>query len=52
MRALLRSQEYALTSPLYLLTNGPAAGRVRDFVDFALSPAGQAIVNRYSAPIR
>jgi phosphate transport system substrate-binding protein len=52
LRALLSSQEYALTQPMYLITNGPASGPVREFIDFTLSPAGQAIVNRYSAPIR
>lgn len=52
LRAALRSQEYALTNPLYLVTDGQVGARVREFVDFALSPAGQAIVNRYSAPIR
>lgn len=52
LRSLLRSQEYALTQPLFLITSGQATGAVRQFIDFALSPAGQAIVNRYSAPIR
>ena len=52
LRAALRSQEYALTQPMYLITNGQATGRVRQFLDFALSPAGQAIVSRYAAPIR
>jgi phosphate transport system substrate-binding protein len=48
----LRNQQYALTQPLYLISNGPATGRVREFIDFVLSPAGQAIVARYHAPIR
>ena len=48
----LRSQEYALIQPFYLLTNGPASGWVRQFIDFVLSPAGQTIVSHYSAPIR
>ena len=52
LRAALRSQEYALTNPLYLVSNGQPSGRVSEFLDFALSPAGQAIVNHYSAPIR
>ena len=51
-RAVLRSQEYALTDPLYLISNGQPSGRIRQFIDFVLSPAGQAIVNRYDAPIR
>lgn len=52
LRANLRSQEYALTQPMYLITNGQPSGWVRRFLDFALSPAGQAIVSRYAAPIR
>lgn len=52
LRASLRSQEYALTQPMYLITNGQPSGAVRRFLDFALSPAGQAIVSRYAAPIR
>jgi phosphate transport system substrate-binding protein len=52
LRASLRSQEYPLTQPLYLITYGHATGAVRQFIDFALSPAGQAIVNRYGARIR
>jgi phosphate transport system substrate-binding protein len=51
-RAVLRSQEYALTEPLYLISYGQPSGRIRQFIDFALSPAGQAIVNRYDAAIR
>ncbi len=51
-RDAIDSQEYALTQPLYLITNGAPAGRVRQFIDFVLSPAGQAIVARYHAPIR
>jgi phosphate transport system substrate-binding protein len=51
-RASVRSQEYALTQPLYLISNGQPTGRIRQFIDFVLSPAGQAIVARYHAPIR
>ena len=51
-REAIASQEYALTQPLYLITNGAPVGRIRQFIDFVLSPAGQAIVARYHAPIR
>lgn len=51
-RAAIAEQRYALTQPLYLITNGAPTGRVRQFIDFVLSPAGQAIVARYHAPIR
>jgi phosphate transport system substrate-binding protein len=50
--ATLRSQQYALTQPLYLVSAGPPTGVVRDFLDFALSPTGQGIVGRYHAAIR
>jgi len=38
---------YALSRPLYLVTRGPAEGAARGFVEFCLSPAGQAIVAKY-----
>lgn len=41
------SQQYPLTEPLYLISNGQPTGVIRQFIDFALSPAGQAIVNRH-----
>lgn len=51
-RAALAAQQYVLTQPLYLITRGAPTGRVRQFIDFVLSPAGQAIVAQYHAPIR
>lgn len=51
-RATIAEQQYVLTQPLYLITSGRPTGRVRQFIDFVLSPAGQAIVARYHAPIR
>lgn len=51
-RASLAAQQYVLTQPLYLITRGAPSGRVRQFIDFALSPAGQAIVAQFHAPIR
>jgi phosphate transport system substrate-binding protein len=48
----LAEQRYALIQPLYLITRGAPAGWTRRFIDFALSPAGQAIIARYHAPIR
>lgn len=51
--AALDSEEpYFLTRPLFLVTNGEPSGRSRQFVDFALGPAGQAIVDRYHTRIR
>lgn len=48
----LREQRYPLTQPLYLITQGPPTGWLRQFLDFTLSPAGQTIVGRYHVPIR
>jgi phosphate transport system substrate-binding protein len=48
----IRSQSYPLVQPLYLVSRGETRGVVRQFVDFVLSPAGQAIVARYHVPVR
>jgi len=48
----LQSQSYFLIQPLYLVSNGPPRDAVKQFIDFTLSPAGQAIVSRYHYPIR
>lgn len=49
---MVENQEYALVQPLYLVSKSAPRGLVREFVDFALSPAGQAIVARYHVPVR
>lgn len=51
-RDAIAAQQYVLTQPLYLITRGAPTGWVRQFIDFVLSPAGQAIVAQYHAPIR
>jgi phosphate transport system substrate-binding protein len=48
----LREQRYPLTQPLYLISQGPPTGWMRQFLDFVLSPAGQTIVGRFHVPIR
>jgi phosphate transport system substrate-binding protein len=48
----LRSQQYPLIQPLYLISRGQTRGWVRQFVDFVLSPAGQATMARYHLPVR
>ena len=48
----LVAQRYPLTQPLYFVTRGAPGGQVRRFIDFVLSPAGQAIIGQYHAPIR
>ncbi len=48
----LSNQSYFLMQPLYLLSMETPRGRVRQFVDFVLGPAGQQIIARYHAPVR
>lgn len=38
------SGKYPISRELYLYTNGAPEGEIKKFVDFALSPAGQAVV--------
>jgi len=42
----IQSGGYPLTRPLYLLTGQEPAGEVKSFIEFALSPAGQAVVEQ------
>ncbi len=48
----LKEQTYPLIQPLFLIAAAEPQGRVRQFLDFALSPAGQQIVTQFGAPIR
>lgn len=48
----IKEQTYALIQPLYLITADAPQGRISQFIDFVVSPAGQQIVARYDAPIR
>jgi phosphate transport system substrate-binding protein len=48
----IREGGYGLTQPLLLLSRGEPQGAVRAFVDFTLSSAGQAIVERHHVRIR
>jgi phosphate transport system substrate-binding protein len=48
----LKEQNYGLTQPLFLISRGEPQGQVRAFIDFVLSPSGQAIVERYHARVR
>ncbi len=38
------SGEYPMTRPLYLITDGPPEGQLKDFIDYVLSDEGQAIL--------
>lgn len=42
----VKNGEYPLTRPLYQYLNGVPTGALRQFIEFELSPAGQAIVER------
>jgi phosphate transport system substrate-binding protein len=50
--AAVRSGEYRLGRALYLYAAQPATPEVEAFIDFVLSPAGQAIVRQRLAPVR
>jgi phosphate transport system substrate-binding protein len=42
----VRSGKYALSRPLFMYTRGKPAGEAKEFIDFCLSQAGQAIVTQ------
>lgn len=39
--------EYPMSRPLYLVTDGPAQGRAKEFIDFVLSTEGQQLVTKH-----
>ncbi|MGH4003392.1 MAG: substrate-binding domain-containing protein, partial [Pseudonocardiaceae bacterium] len=41
------SGRYPMSRPLYLVTDGPAAGRAKEFIDYVLSPQGQQLLTRH-----
>ncbi len=42
----VKSGKYALSRPLFMYTRGKPTGEAKEFIDFCLSPAGQAIVTQ------
>jgi phosphate transport system substrate-binding protein len=50
--ATVQSGAYPLTRPLYLLTGQEPTGEVKAFIEFALSPAGQAVVEQRYGRLR
>jgi len=50
--ATVQSGAYPLTRPLYLLTGQEPTGGVKAFIEFALSPAGQAVVEQRYGRLR
>lgn len=50
--AEIRSGAYLLSRPMLLVTNGLPAGDPRKFIEFMLSPEGQAIVEKYFVRVK
>ncbi len=48
----IQDQSYPLIQPIYLVSRMRPRGWLQQFIDFVLSPAGQAIVARYHARVR
>lgn len=38
---------YPLARPLFLITDGPATGAAKQFIDYVLAPAGQTLVTKH-----
>ncbi len=45
--ASVNNASYPITRPLYLITKGEPQGDVKDFIEWSLSAAGQAVVKRH-----
>ncbi len=45
--ANVASGEYAMTRPLYMITNGDPKGTVKQYVDYVLSPEGQKLLPKH-----
>jgi phosphate transport system substrate-binding protein len=48
----IRSGAYLLSRPMLLVTKGLPTGEVKSFVDYVLSSAGQAVVERYFVKVK
>ncbi|MGH3822144.1 MAG: substrate-binding domain-containing protein [Pseudonocardiaceae bacterium] len=44
---MVASGKYPMSRPLYLVTDGPATGRAKEFIDYVLSPEGQQLLTRH-----
>lgn len=42
----IKNKKYKIVRTLNLITKGPATGKAKEFIDFMLSPEGQAIVEK------
>lgn len=45
--ASVAAGRYPMSRPLYLVTNGPATGRAKEFLDYVLSPEGQRLLPKH-----
>jgi phosphate transport system substrate-binding protein len=45
--ANIAAHKYPMSRPLFLLSNGAPTGDAKVFVDFVLSPRGQALVRKH-----
>ncbi len=44
---MVAAGKYPMSRPLYLVTDGPPAGRAKEFIDYVLSPEGQQLLTRH-----
>ncbi len=50
--ATFKNPNYPISRPLYLVTKGPPRGKDKAFIDWVLSPEGQALVEKFFIGIR
>ena len=50
--ASVENSDYPITRPLYLVTKGEPTGASKAFIEWAISPEGQAIVKKFFVGIR
>ncbi|MDX8393207.1 MAG: hypothetical protein R8K21_01295, partial [Mariprofundales bacterium] len=43
----VNNSNYPITRPLHLTTHGKPTGNVKKFIDWTLSPEGQAVIKKY-----
>lgn len=46
-QATIADKSYALSRPLYLVTDGPPTGAAKTFIDYVLGPAGQQLLTKH-----